>query len=339
MPPMNCERAVLGLMIRPAANTPSRRGTRTSPVSASTRDLGELRAEGVPRVARACAVDVLGRVARSTLPSPPRRAARAQRLVRRAEPHDAMPIEPPATPPRGSALSPISTRDPLGGTLERVGGDLGQHRPRAGADVGRRRSRTVKRAVRVGRARWPARGARVRRIGRRRRRRCRSASCRRGARRPRVAARPAEALGALAQARDEVAELERLAALRVDARARCGCAARPGRARRRRASSSMRGLEREHARRTRRARASTTASGTSSATSRCVVRAVGRGVHHARRRRRLLGELRDGRASARRRRARSRSAARRRRRRAARAGSSASGSRRARTSAGASARA
>ena len=37
MPPMSCERAVRGLTIRPAANTPSMRGTRTSPVSASTR--------------------------------------------------------------------------------------------------------------------------------------------------------------------------------------------------------------------------------------------------------------------------------------------------------------
>ena len=37
MPPISCERAVFGLMIRPTSNTPSRRGTRTSPVSACTR--------------------------------------------------------------------------------------------------------------------------------------------------------------------------------------------------------------------------------------------------------------------------------------------------------------
>ena len=49
MPPMNCERAVFGLMTRPTANTPSTRGRRTSPLSASTRDLDELGAERVAR--------------------------------------------------------------------------------------------------------------------------------------------------------------------------------------------------------------------------------------------------------------------------------------------------
>jgi hypothetical protein len=37
IPPMNWDRAVRGLMIRPAAKTPSSRGTRISPVSAFTR--------------------------------------------------------------------------------------------------------------------------------------------------------------------------------------------------------------------------------------------------------------------------------------------------------------
>ncbi len=42
MPPRSCERAVFGLMMRPAAKTPSRRGTRTSPVY----DLGVLVGDG-----------------------------------------------------------------------------------------------------------------------------------------------------------------------------------------------------------------------------------------------------------------------------------------------------
>ena len=37
IPPISCDLACTGLMMRPAANTPSSRGTRTSPVSASTR--------------------------------------------------------------------------------------------------------------------------------------------------------------------------------------------------------------------------------------------------------------------------------------------------------------
>src|SRR5256884_595855 len=37
MPPRNCERAVFGLTMCPAAKTPSSRGTRTSPVSSLTR--------------------------------------------------------------------------------------------------------------------------------------------------------------------------------------------------------------------------------------------------------------------------------------------------------------
>ena len=36
MPPMNCERAVRGFTIRPAAKTPSNLVTSTSPVSSST---------------------------------------------------------------------------------------------------------------------------------------------------------------------------------------------------------------------------------------------------------------------------------------------------------------
>src|SRR6266700_564265 len=37
MPPRNCERAVFAFMMLPAAKTPSRRGTRTPPLSRLTR--------------------------------------------------------------------------------------------------------------------------------------------------------------------------------------------------------------------------------------------------------------------------------------------------------------
>ena len=126
-----------------------------------------------------------------------------------------------------------------------------------------RRSRPCsRRRARSARSPWRASGRRGRS---RRRRRCRSASGRRRGRL--VALRPAEALGALAQAGDEVARGERDALLgvevglvadpqldRVDAAARSR--ARPSRTRARTCPG------------TRRARASTTAVGTSSATRR-----------------------------------------------------------------------
>ena len=50
MPPMNCERAVLGLMMRPAANTPSSRRHADLAGVGVDAHLGELGAEGVPGV-------------------------------------------------------------------------------------------------------------------------------------------------------------------------------------------------------------------------------------------------------------------------------------------------
>ena len=50
MPPRNWLAAVLGLRMRPQSNEPRKRRTRTSPVTALTRDLGELRAGRVHRV-------------------------------------------------------------------------------------------------------------------------------------------------------------------------------------------------------------------------------------------------------------------------------------------------
>ena len=144
----------------------------------------------------------------------------------------------------------------------------------------------------------------------------------------RVAVRPAEALGALAQAGDEVAAAERHAGLGVD----LGLVAhaqldRVDAAAARRARPSP--TPARTCPGTRPARASRTASARRAGASRWRGAAVGRRVHHARGQRGLLGELRDASRSARRPRGRSPSAGRRRRRRAGPAGSSACGSRRA----------
>ena len=110
MPPMNCERAVFGLMMRPAAKTPSMRGTRTSPVSTSTRTS----ANWAPKAWRAiCACASI-----SSLVSTHRLARRAVRAQlpaapTTAVPHEAVPIEPPASGANGSALSPMLHPHPL----------------------------------------------------------------------------------------------------------------------------------------------------------------------------------------------------------------------------------
>ena len=209
MPPMSCERAVSGLTMRPAANTPSIRGTRTSPVSASTRTS----ANWAPKAWRAqllaarpcrrpCRRDLEPRRRRPSR-SARRSAARAQALTT-AQPHEAVPIEPPASAAPGSRCRRSRPARCSSGDPERVGGDLGEHGPGAGADVGRgdpyREARRRPRRVR-GRRR-PAAG----RVGRRRRRRCRPASGRRGATpgAGRGRSQP-KRCGALAQAGDEVA--------------------------------------------------------------------------------------------------------------------------------------
>ena len=145
-------------------------------------------------------------------------------------------------------------------------------------------------------------GAAVGRVGRRPRRRCRRASGRRGATpgAGRAASQP-KRVGALAQAGDEVARLERVAALGIDARARCGSAARSGRCPRAIASSSIADSSanmpghspgRAHPRRRRHVERG-------QAVRRAAVR---RRVHHPRRHRGLLGELARRSRSARRRR-------------------------------------
>ena len=286
MPPMNCERAVVGLMIRPAANTPSSRGTRTSPVSASTRTSANW-APKAWRASRSVGLDRPRPCRRRLEPSggtsPPWRRAPRQRL--------AGPRRPPSPTTRcpssrrrrgagGSALSPISTRTRSGVDAERVGGDLGEHGARAGADVGgadRARRSAPSGSARGGRLARPAVG----RVGRGRRRRCRPASGRRGGRPARVAAGPAEALGALAQARDEVARAERQAALGIDVRLVADAQLdRVDAARRSPARPSP--TPARTCPGTRRARASTTASARRAATSRWLVRRLRRRVHHAR---------------------------------------------------------
>ena len=133
MPPMNCERAVFGLMTRPTPKTPSSRGRRTSPLSTSTRDLDELGAEGVARRARASALP--RRRCRAVGPRPrPAPAAPAQAFTT-AEPHDAVPIEPPAIAAWPKSLSPISIRTCSGSTPSASAAIWVEHRARAGADV------------------------------------------------------------------------------------------------------------------------------------------------------------------------------------------------------------
>ena len=154
MPPMSCERAVFGLMIRPAANTPSSRGTRTSPVSASTRTS----ANWAPKAWRAsCSrrLDVLGGVGRGLEPAGGHRAAVADALSRSArhalttaEPHEAVPIEPPASRPAGRALSPISTRDPRRAATPSASAAIWVSTVRAPVPMSAAAIRTMKRAVR-----------------------------------------------------------------------------------------------------------------------------------------------------------------------------------------------
>ena len=261
MPPMNCERAVFGLMIAPGReHAEQARDADLAGVGVDAH-LGELRAEARGARASSAALIVL---ARCRTRRPRSLAARSSSALAgactTAVPQDAVPIEPPATgarevASRRSRRAPRSTVD-----AERVGGDLGEHGARAGADVGGGDLDGVT-AVGARRARSPARASG--RPGRStRRRRCRSASAPSRRAPARVAVRPAEALGALAQAGDEVARAERDAASRGRRRARCGSAARSGRGRRR--SRARRSPTRARTcPGTRRARASTTASGTS----------------------------------------------------------------------------
>ena len=312
MPPISCERAVCGLTIRPGGEHaeqprhPHLAGVGVHP------HLGELRAEGVHRVA--------ARRARLAPASPRRRepvgrhaaavlvelvAQLAARPATIAEPHDAVPSRA-AGDRRAAAARCRRSRSVDASDRRRRARRRRSARARSTrrCRCRRRRSRRCSgRRRRRGRGAVDGAGAGPGRSTRRRR--CRPASGPRARTRARVAAGPAEPLGALAQALDEVAAGERQAGLRVDARARCGSAARPGRCRSATASSSIAALEREHARAPRPGARMHVGDGHVERASRCVVRRFGAAYIIAGGDRGLLGELLDRARSARRRRGRS----------------------------------
>ena len=112
--PRSCERAVFGLMMRPAAKTPSNRGTRTSPVVTLTRTSANCAPKAC--MENCCASGFVSKapVASSppagTLPpySSRSRARSALAALQIAHPHEAVPDEPPAQSAFGRELSPIS---------------------------------------------------------------------------------------------------------------------------------------------------------------------------------------------------------------------------------------
>ena len=322
MPPRNCERAVFGLMIRPhGEDAEHARDADLAGVGVDAH-LDELRAEARasraarrPRRRRAvstCASVFAARVSVAARlddrRAPGRRAHRAAGEHRLA----------------GSALSPISTRTRSSGTSS-ASAAICVSTVRAPVPMSAAAMRTMNvpsasaRAVR----RATARGAPGRS---RRRRRCRRASG--PSRRARARAlRPAEPLGALAQAGDEVAASRtRLPRLGVD----LGLVADPQldrvEAAARRASSSIADSSANMPGHSPGARIHDGV-GTSSATRRCVVRRFGAAYIIRVTTAVCSANSCDASRSARRRRARSPSAARRGRRRAAAAGSSACGSR------------
>jgi hypothetical protein len=127
IPPISCDLACAGLTMRPAANTPSSRGTRTSPVSASTRTSanwapkaylarpasGPDASAPTSAVVSACALRPPG----GTAPSLARTWSRSARhALITAQVQDAVPIEPPAIIAGGSALSPMRRSIAAAGT-------------------------------------------------------------------------------------------------------------------------------------------------------------------------------------------------------------------------------
>ena len=296
MPPRSCERAVRGFTMRPAANTPSSRGTRTSPVSTSTRDLGELRAEGVPGERRV-GLDVVAGVGRR--PRARRRASPLSAIRSRSARHafDAPPSPRTRCPSSrrrrrrgGSSLSPSSIATSAGGTPSASAAIWVERGARAGADVGRV-DPDHEAAVR-GRARAAPRPAAGAPGTSTRPRPCRRASARRAARRGagRAPAQPKRAAPSRRHA-DQVAARERAAASRGRARARCAPAARPGRARRRPRARPSRDSSANMPGHSPGARIHDGV-GTSSAATRCVVRRFGAAyMHPACTTARLLGEL------------------------------------------------
>ena len=301
MPPMSCDRAVRGLMTRPAANTPSSRGTRTSPVSTFTRTS----ANCAPKEYSAYVV-VLSFAGRPRRRSRRRRPGRSpnfspERLGRRDDGRAPGCDARRAAGDRGARAARCrrsAARRASSRHAQRVGGDLRQRPSTRRCRCRRRRSRTTYRpGPRSGSS--PSTGPAVHRVRRRRpppmpTSQSPLAGAGLGSR-----SVPAEPLGALAQAARPGWRLDHgLARSPGRRRARCGCAARSGRCRRPRPARPSRPRGRTCPG-TRRARASTSGTGTSSGASRWVVRRFGAAyiirVGHGG----LLGELLDPRRSAR----------------------------------------
>ena len=175
MPPTNCERAVRGLMIRPAAKTPSSRGTRISPVSTFTRastncapkaDIWYLSRYGFgPTEPSASSPSEASKPC--SAPEGPgglddRRAPGGR--PRRAAGH------------RGHGVGGVADQDVdvVDGHVEGVGGDLRERPSRRRCRCRRRRSRPCSGRRRTGSGRWTAPAGRWGRSTTRPR--CRSAS-------------------------------------------------------------------------------------------------------------------------------------------------------------------
>ena len=308
MPPMNCERAVLRVDDRGRRRT--RRAAANADLAACRCRHGPRRTARRTRGARAGsgALIVVGGVG----PTPRSRRRGDQRLAAprtTAEPQEAVPMEPPATAPRRRRCRRSRARRARASTPS-ASAAIWVSTVRAPVPMSAAAISTVNVPSALERAPWPwtARGRRGRS---RRRRRCRSASARRGAR-PGVGSRSAQPkrCGALAQAGDEVAELNGMPALGVGLGLVADRAARSGRARRRRPARPWPTPARTCPGHSPGARIHDGV-GTSSATSRWARAAVGRRVHHARRGRGLLGELAHGRGLLEAPRGRSRSAGRR----------------------------
>jgi hypothetical protein len=113
MPPRSCERAVFGLMMRPAAKMPSSRGMRTSPLSRLTRTSANCAPKAY--MANHCASGFSPPSPVASSPSTgmtPCSSCRRARSLRAAStiavPHEPVPIEPPTICAGGSNVSPIS---------------------------------------------------------------------------------------------------------------------------------------------------------------------------------------------------------------------------------------
>ncbi len=115
MPPRNCERAVLALMIRPHAKTPSSRSTRTCPLSRFTLTSAncapnEWRAKRF-RTARSSAVSA--RAPRPSGGTRPDRSSRsltsARQALLTAQLQEEVPMDPPASAAGPKTLRPTLT--------------------------------------------------------------------------------------------------------------------------------------------------------------------------------------------------------------------------------------